>query len=196
VKSPSKRRAKKDHKRHAKKHGNGSDCLEQTSLSTKEGIRMANIETLNGEFKVTGARRIVANNTAFSPAMPASNTCSYTIEFPSAAAKAPKAMTSSITRILPGGTTQQNSIVVSAEAKSPVTLPLGVFPGRKVSYTVIDNVATGNRVVSMAIESLDATGINEQWRHQVSVILTPGDITNFALMGPKGLTIDSVDVTP
>lgn len=196
MKSPSKRRAKKHKKRHAKKHRNGSDCLEQTSFSTKEGIRMASIETLNGEFKITAARRITANMTCFSPTMPSGNTCSYRVEFPVASAKAPKAMVSSITRVLPGGTTQSNSIVVSAEAKVPVVIPLGVFPGRRVSYTVIDDAATANRVVSMTIESLDATGVNESWRHLFAVIITPGDVANFAVMGPKGLTVDSVDVTP
>ena len=157
---------------------------------------MASITTANGEFKVQAARRIVANLTLFSPTMPANNTCTYTVVFPAVAAKPNKAMVSSITRLLPGGSTQSNSVVVSAEAKNPVVVPLGVFPGRKTSYTVKDDAGSGDRVVEVTIESLDGSGISEQWRHQFMIILLPTDKTNFDVIKPVALTVDSVDVTP
>jgi len=146
-------------------------------------------------FVVTDAHAIVGNMTFFSPAMPINRTSKYTVEFPAGAAQAPKAMVSSLMRALPAGGTQSCSILVSAPTMTPVTVPLGVFPGRRVSYTVTDDPGTGTRILEVTVKSLDGTGVNEQWKSTFGILVGTTDFTTFDLKVSGGMTIDSVDVT-
>jgi hypothetical protein len=146
-------------------------------------------------FVVKDAHGIVANMTCFSPAMPTNRTSKYRVEFPAADASSPKAMVSSLSRILPGGGTQSSSILVSSETMTAVTVPLGVFPGRRVSYTVTDDAGTGLRVVEVTVRSLDGSGVNEQWKNTFGILVATTDLTTFDLKVAAAMTIDSVDVT-
>jgi hypothetical protein len=163
---------------------------------------MATISQDGNLFKITAAKRITANMTVFSPNASVLK-CSYSVDFTLAAGTT--ALTSSISRVLPGGTIQSSSIVVSTAIPkaSPETVSLGVFPGRKVQYYVTENPAK-NRTVYMTIESLDGSGANEVWRHQVLSVLPVVARPDFVVAGPAALdgtgvppmTIDSVDVIP
>jgi hypothetical protein len=163
---------------------------------------MATIAQEGNTFKIAEAKRIIANMTVFSPTA-AVTKCEYSVQFTLAAP--PTALVSSLTRVLPGGTTQSTSIVVSTAVPkaSPVVVPLGVFPGRSVQYYVTET-AGKDRTVYMTIESLDGSGANEVWRHQVASVLPVAARPNFMVAGPAAalvggvlpLTIDSVDVTP
>jgi hypothetical protein len=171
---------------------------------------MATITQDGNSFKIIGARRITANMTLFSPDATAT-LCTYDIAFsleparPPATSPNPTSLVSSLIRLVPGGVTQSTSIVVSAAVPkaSPVTVPLGVFPGRLVRYWVEDlGNATKDRMVHVTIENLDGASANESWRHQVAAILPSGTRTDYVVVGPKfqvpatPMSVDGVDIIP
>jgi hypothetical protein len=197
VKHPSKRPTTRIRKKEGR--------IEIASQTVREEIRMATITQEAGGFIVTDASRITANMTLFSPVMPTDRTVNYDVLVPKDAAAPPTGtILSTLTRVLPGGATQYYSIVLSALVNNEVFLPSGIFPGRRVGYTVKDeaNPKGGtDRKLSMKIMSLDGSGANESWRQLFIVALPAGKSTGFTLKFPAGLTagemtFDSVDVNP
>ena len=157
---------------------------------------MSSLTAVTGGFDVGAAHRIVAHMTLFSPAMPVGNTCTFKASFPAAAATSPKSMMATITRDLEGGGSQSNGIGVAACTPTELTIPLGVFSNRKVSYKVADNLA-GLRTLTMKVQSLDGYGLNEVWHLELAILVDDTDTTDFKLrVVGSGMTIDSVDVTP
>lgn len=153
---------------------------------------MATITQNANGYSITAAHRIVAHMTL--SAFPKGAT--YTIVFEKAKASPNKVMSGSLTRDLPGGGVQSNSIPISAVTMNEVVVPLGVFTGRRVAYTVADNAGAGTRTLTVKIRSLDGTGVNEVWHHNLSIIQGPADLSDFDLSAAGAATIDSVDVTP
>lgn len=157
---------------------------------------MSSLTTVTAGFDVGAAHRIVAHMTLFSPSMPTGNTCTYKVTFPASAANTPKSMTGTITRDLPGGTTQSNGIGVGCITPTELVLPLGVFTNRKVTYKVSDSLAK-DRTVTIRVRSLDGYGLNEVWHLELAIVVDPADVADFKLrVSGAGMTIDSVDITP
>lgn len=157
---------------------------------------MSSLTAVTTGFDVGAAHRIVAHMTLFSPSMPTGNTCTFKVSFPAAAANSPKCMTGTITRDLPGGSSQSNGIGIGCITPTELVLPLGVFTNRKVSYKVTDSL-TKERTLTMRIRSLDGYGLNEVWHLELAIVVDPADVTDFKLrVAGAGMTIDSVDITP
>jgi hypothetical protein len=160
-------------------------------MSRKGERAMSTLSAVASGFDVGAAHRIVAHMTLFSPTMPTGKTCVFKVTFDPASASPPKAMVGTISRDLGGGGTESNSVAVSAKTAAEVVIPLGAFPGRRVSYTV-DDV----RTLTMKIRSLNNYGVNEVWHLELDITVDPTDVTDFQLRAGAKMSIDSVDVTP
>ena len=186
---------KRGNKRRLKPKHNRTRKLQSASLSIGEGISMATV-TANafGGFTVADAHGIVANLSLFTPTMPANRTCIFSIEFPIAAATKGKSMTGAVRRNVPYGC---GPVGVSLVTPTPYTFASGLFPGRRVSYQVTDDVASGQRTVTVTIRSLDAGGVGEGWQQELDVVVGSKDVATFDVKVVAGnLTVDSVTVLP
>ena len=152
---------------------------------------MSTLNAVANGFDVGAAHRIVAHMTLFTPTMPTGKQCTVKVTFPAAASSPPKAMVGTLTRDLGGGASQFSSIAVSAKTATEVVIPLGVFNGRRVGYTV-DNT----RTVTLRIRSLDGYGVSEVWHLELGITVDPTDVADFQLRAGASMSIDSVDVTP
>jgi hypothetical protein len=149
-------------------------------------------------FTITAANRIVANFTLSVGEQPDGPTGGtpfvFTVTFPRNAARPPKMMIGSLSRDLPGGGAEFTSIAVSAPT-GDVQVPLGVFSGRSVVWSVKDSFP--NRVLMVTISSLDSMGTNEVWHQNLQITVAPTDETNFDVAILSGVgSVTSVDVTP
>jgi len=156
---------------------------------------MATITSKGTGYLVQGANRIVANfviTVAEPPGGPAgSNPFVYSITFPRNMATPPKKMMVAQCSRDVGGTT---SVGVSTTAD--VAVPLGVFLGRDVAYSVTDD-AQGKRTLQVTISSRDTMGTDEVWRQELQITKPAGGMTTYDIAIVSGTgAITSVEVTP
>ena len=136
---------------------------------------MSTLDAVAGGFDVTGAHSIVANMTVLPPPPAVGKTSSIRVTFDPLAPGPGASMIGSLTRDLPAGGTQVNAVSL-APTGGEVVIPLGIFSGRRVSYSVADpnpNAYT----LTLKIRSLDGYGVNEIWHLQLDVLTPPAGVT-------------------
>lgn len=145
---------------------------------------------ING-FSVVGAHRIIANLSL----SPAGTKSVFQAKFLRSIAIGNNSLSGSLTRDLPDGTHQFNSIALNATATSPLYAPLGVFTGRQVSWTIKDLGV--NRTLTVTITSVDGSGTDEAWHLELAANMEDGSAVDIEVKStPAPAVITSVDVTP
>jgi hypothetical protein len=171
--------------------------MNKSKIGEEKAMATVTVNRAGSAYTISQGHAIVAHMTCFTPTMPPSKTVTYTAEFPAVNATAPKAMLGTIRRDLPNGNFQIHGVLVSAETSMDITIPGGVFNGRRVTYGVHDDPITLIRMLTMKIRSLDNTGVNEVWHLGLAITELPTDVADFELEVVGGsMTIDSIDVTP
>jgi hypothetical protein len=159
---------------------------------SKTGERaMSTLTAVVNGFAVSGAHRIIANLSL----SPSGTKCVFQAKFLRAAAIGNNSLSGSLTRDLPDGTKQFNSIALNATATSPIVAPLGVFSGRQASWTIKDLGV--NRTLAVTVTSIDGLGTDEVWHLEIVANQADGSAVDFEVKStPAPATITSVDVTP
>lgn len=124
---------------------------------------MSSVDPIVDGYKITDGSRFGVNlmlSPAYGPAV-------YKAVFLRSACVAPKSLSSSITRNLPGGMKEYYPLPVDQDTMGDLEVPMGVFSGRKVTWSVARVGA--NRVLTVTVESRDTLGVYENWCPEMSV---------------------------
>jgi len=187
VKGPSKKHSRPSRDRSKKKNR-----TVMISFMSKTGERtMSTMTPVPGGFTIAGAHRIVANLVL----SPADGKATVKAKFKRAAATGGNSMSASLTRDLSDGSQQFTSLAVSAPTGGDFDIPLGVFPGRKVTWSVSDLGMW--RTLTISVDSLDTLGTGEVWHLELCVCVPPDGVTDYDVRATTAsATVTSVDVTP
>jgi len=133
---------------------------------------MASIDPIQDGYKITDGQHFGVNlmlSPAYGPSV-------YTATFLRSATVAPKSLGSSLTRNLPGGMKEYYPLPVDQDTMGDLEVPMGVFSGRKVTWSVA-RVGT-SRVLTVTVESRDTLGVYENWYPEMCVNKPVGGCVN------------------
>ena len=124
---------------------------------------MAKVDPIQDGYKITDAQRFGVNlvlSPAYGPSV-------YKATFLRSSAVAPKQLGSTLTRNLTGGMKEFYPLPVDQETMGDLEVPMGVFAGRKVTWSVVRSGL--NRVLTVTVDSRDTLGVYESWYPEMCV---------------------------